>query len=387
MRPAVHWWSNSPHAPTGYGTQTKAVAHRLADAGFPVSIGSNYGLEAVGVADVTDAGNPCPVYPRGYDGYSQDTIVAHWKDWSARHADRRSLLVTLYDTWVLTNPSLSQVPAIASWVPLDHITVPPKVLDWCRQPNVAPVAMSKFGEELLARQDVEALYAPHTFEDVFRPRDRDAAADLLNAPEDAFVVMVNAANKGITPTRKAWSENLLALGVLMKEHTDIFLYIHTEPVTPFGIDIPALAAACGIPKDRLQFPGAYPYRIGAYSDEMLARLYSRADVLLAVSMGEGFGIPTIEAQACGTRVIGSDAAATPELLSADSWKVDGQPEWDPAQQAFWFRPRVQSIHEALREAYAAGGGRSQKAVSKAGQYAAKNVVMKVWPDFVERLAA
>ena len=387
MNPAVHWWSNSPHAPTGYGTQTKAVAHRLADQGFPVSIGSNYGLEGVGVQDVTEGGSPCPVYPRGYDGYSQDTIAAHWKDWSRRNPDRPSLLVTLYDVWVLTAPSLREVPAIASWVPLDHMTVPPKVLNWLRQPNVAPIAMSRFGRDALERLDVQATYIPHTFEDVFRPRDRAAADDLLDVPQDAFVVMMNAANKGRAPTRKAWSENLLALAMFLKDHPDAVAYIHTEPVTPFGIDLPALAEAAGIPKDRLTFPGAYPYRIGAYSEDMLARLYSRADVLLAVSMGEGFGIPTVEAQACGTRVIGSDCAATPELLGPDSWKVEGQPEWDPEQGAFWFRPHVHAIVAALREAYKEGGGRSQKAISHVGQYAAKNVVLKRWPDLIRSLAA
>lgn len=387
MKPAIHWWSNSPHAPTGYGTQTRAVAHRLADAGYPVSIGSNYGLEAVGIADATDAGNSCPIYPRGYDGYSQDTLVAHWRDWTRRNGDRPSLLVTLYDVWVLTSPSLQEVPAIASWVPLDHITIPPRVLDWVKRPNVAPIAMSKFGQAQMEQKDVQSVYIPHTFEDVFRPRARDAAAELLPVPDDAFLVMLNAANKGTAPTRKAWTENLLALATFMKDRSDVHVYIHTEPVTPFGIDVPALAAAVGIPKDRLTFPGAYAYRIGAYSDEMLARLYSRADVLLAVSMGEGFGIPTIEAQACGTRVIGSNCAATPELLGPDSWLVDGQPEWDPAQQAFWFRPFVHSIAQALQESYDDERGRSHKAVSHVGQYAAKNVVLKKWPDLVDRLAA
>ena len=385
MRPAVHWWSNSPQAPTGYGVQTRAVAHYLADNGFAVSIGSNYGLEATAVTDTTAQGNPCPIYPRGYDGYSQDTIVAHYMDWARRNKDRRSLLVTLYDVWVLTNPSLETVPAIASWVPLDHMTMPPAVKAWLDKPNVAPVAMSKFGRDLMASQDVEALYIPHSVSPTFRAFP-SLDGLLPSLPEDAFLVMMNAANKGKAPTRKAWTENFLALAPFLKEHPDAFAYIHTEKVTPFGVNLPQLATACGLPEDRLLFPPEYAYRIGAFSDEMLARLYSRADVLLAVSMGEGFGIPTVEAQACGTRVIGSDAAATPELLSADSWKVEGQPEWDPQQQAFWFRPFVHSIYAALEEAYATGGGHSHTAASFAGAYRDDKVVPQ-WVDLVERLAA
>ncbi len=57
----------------------------------------------------------------------------------------------------------------------------------------------------------------------------------------------------------------------------------------------------------------------------LAALYSAADVLLAPSYGEGFGVPTVEAQACGTRVIGSGWAATADLVAEDGWLVEGQP--------------------------------------------------------------
>src|SRR6056300_84714 len=151
MKPAIHWWSNSPHAPTGYGTQTKAVAHRLANAGFPTSIGANYGAETVGIDDRTKSGKPCPIYPRGIDPYSQDVIVAHYKDWASKNKGRPCHLVTLYDVWVLKHHELRDVPKIFSWTPIDHINVPKAVAAWCAQPNVTPIAMSKHGQEALAK--------------------------------------------------------------------------------------------------------------------------------------------------------------------------------------------------------------------------------------------
>jgi glycosyltransferase involved in cell wall biosynthesis len=49
-------------------------------------------------------------------------------------------------------------------------------------------------------------------------------------------------------------------------------------------------------------------------DDDLATLYSAADVLVMPSIDEGFGLPVIEAMACGTPVVVSDAGALPEVV-------------------------------------------------------------------------
>lgn len=371
MKPAVQWWSNAPHIPSGYGVQTKSVIERLAADGYQISVAANFGVR--GISAIHPAGN-IHMYPEGYDQYSQDVIGAHYQDWK-RRTGLPTVLVTLFDVWVLNAPSLDECDEIVSWVPIDHQPAPPSVVQWLRKPNVRAVAMSKYGQEQLLNKNVDADYVPHTIESVFRPA--KGGGKLMSVPDDAFVVMMNAANKGNSPARKAWSENFLALSVFMKKHPDVFAYIHTEAKASFGIDLPALRDAAGIDKDRMVFANPYAMRMGGYEDTDLARMYSRADVLLAVSLGEGFGVPCIEAQACGTRVIGSDWAATPELLSDDCWVTEGQPEWDPAQLAWWFRPHVGSIVEALEQSYQSRG-RSQRSISKAEEYRADKVILPSW---------
>jgi glycosyltransferase involved in cell wall biosynthesis len=53
---------------------------------------------------------------------------------------------------------------------------------------------------------------------------------------------------------------------------------------------------------------------GRVSDEALIALYGAADVLVFPSLYEGFGLPVLEAMACGTPVVASDAASLPEVV-------------------------------------------------------------------------
>jgi len=51
------------------------------------------------------------------------------------------------------------------------------------------------------------------------------------------------------------------------------------------------------------------------SDEQLAYLYQKASLYVFPSLGEGFGLPPLEAIAYGTPVVSSRAGCLPEILS------------------------------------------------------------------------
>ncbi|MEB3221813.1 MAG: glycosyltransferase family 4 protein [Candidatus Sericytochromatia bacterium] len=56
--------------------------------------------------------------------------------------------------------------------------------------------------------------------------------------------------------------------------------------------------------------------VGRLADEALVARYQAADLAVLPTIGlEGFGLATVEALACGTPVIGTDAGATPEVLA------------------------------------------------------------------------
>jgi glycosyltransferase involved in cell wall biosynthesis len=145
-----------------------------------------------------------------------------------------------------------------------------------------------------------------------------------------------------------------------------------------------ILGSLGVKKEQVIFPNPQDYRFGlAQSD--LAALYTRMDVLLAPSLGEGFGVPSVEAQSCGTRVIGSNWAATPDLVSPDSWLVDGQLSWDAGQDAWWMTPNVSSLVNALEESYKAERGTSQVAIDFASQFDVEKVWDESWLPILRKL--
>lgn len=87
-----------------------------------------------------------------------------------------------------------------------------------------------------------------------------------------------------------------------------------EEDTSFFPDPRRIAAELGV-TDAVRFPG--------WVDEAdKPALYSAATAFVFPSRYEGFGLPVLEAMACGTPVVTSNAASLPELAGAAAFQVD-----------------------------------------------------------------
>jgi glycosyltransferase involved in cell wall biosynthesis len=62
--------------------------------------------------------------------------------------------------------------------------------------------------------------------------------------------------------------------------------------------------------------------VGYVADEDLASLYGSARALLYTSLYEGFGLPPLEAMACGIPVVASDRASLPEVVGDAAILID-----------------------------------------------------------------
>ena len=200
-------------------------------------------------------------------------------------------------------------------------------------------------------------------------------------PKDAFVVGMVAANKG-HPSRKAFSQALLATSRLMEAHDNVQLYLHTclDPNIGQGVNLPALLRTLGVSLDRVKIADQYGLLYAPHPAREMAEIYSALDVLLNPSLGEGFGIPVLEAQACGVPAIVTDFTAMPEVCGA-GWHVKHHPYWTGL--ASWqATPDVDDILAALQACYALDSEERGKLSSRARRHALEYDVRKVMAEFM-----
>lgn len=380
MPKKVLWHSVAPWCPTGYGVQTSLFAPRLAALDdVDLAISSGFGLEGRSI----DWGG-LRVYPG--ENWNRTAL-----QWTMHHAQGEPCtVITLMDVWPLDPEmfrAIEQQGRLACWVPVDHKPVPPAVVGFFHATGATPIAMSRFGEAELREAGLDPLYVPHGVDsEMLRPHDKREIRRNLNFPEDAFVVGMVANNQGQSPPRKGFSEAFLAFALFRETHPDAILYLHCE-VSGFrnGLDLTRLAARFEIPDDAVKITDQVLMENGIPTGVM-AGLYSCFDVLLNPSYGEGFGVPILEAQACGTPVIVTDWTSMPELCGA-GWKVGGT-LWDHAMaEAAWMKPDVEQIVTALEAAYESRGDEELRAQARefALQYDADLVTERYWKPVLEQL--
>ena len=96
-----------------------------------------------------------------------------------------------------------------------------------------------------------------------------------------------------------------------------------------------------------------PGWVGRPSDDELAALYRGARCLVYPSLYEGFGLPVLEAMACGTPVVTSRGGATEEVAGDAAVLVDAaSPEEIAAGIVEADRRRDELVHAGLERARA-----------------------------------
>ena len=373
----ILWLGNPPAVPSGYGEQANLFIPRLQKLGHEFAVACNWGLQ--GAQEVRDG---IVHYPA--DGlWGNESLMAY-----AEH-HQADLVIALCDAWVLRPTEWAPGPPVAVWAPIDHFPPPPAVLAVLSNERIRPIAMSRNGEQLMREAGLEPAYVPHGINTrLFCPRSeiKAQAREILQIPPDAFLVGMVAANKA-NPARKGFPQAFQAFSRFARAHDDAWMYVHTQPkMEAFGgIDLDALASVIDVPEGRLRFPPDKAWHLGV-SRDIVAVIYQAFDVLLNPSMGEGFGIPILEAQACGVPVIASNHSAMTELTQA-GWLVNGDPWWNAAAKSFGIVPSIDAIVAALEDAYERRDDQElRKAAARfAVGYDADKVTAEYWVPALEKI--
>lgn len=339
--------SNGPHVGTGYGAQTALAVPRLSALGHDMAVFAWYGVQGAplnyGFSYRGETHNAL-MYPGGRDGYGNDLVHAY-----AEH-HRADVVISLIDAWVLDPQAHGGAQRWCPWFPVDAEPIPPRVLDSVRH-ALRPIVYSRFGEQMCHAAGLDVAYVPHMVDAaVFAPGDKATARAALGISPNVFLVLMVAANKDF-PSRKAYPQALRAFKALHERHPDARLYLHT--VLDGGTNLRSLIERLDI-SDAVIPANQVGIVSGAYGDDHMVALYRAADVLLSPSLGEGFGVPILEAQACGTPVIAGAWTAMEELIFA-GWPIakrDAEP-FDSPLEATQYVARVDAITDALEAAYSA----------------------------------
>lgn len=368
--------SNAPWVPSGYGRQCQLLAGVLQTLGHDVCVSAISGLDG-GPIDWQDI----LVLPHGRAAFGVDTVVGHAEMVNAE------LVITLMDFYRLW-PIAHELRAlnVAAWLPVDTRLLGRPDLETLRRSGARPIAMSRHGVRALEAADWgDPLYAPHmhTVTDgeyseltEMRPRFREAGG-----LADTFVVGICAANND--HIRKGFPEQFEAFRRFHKTHPEARLLVHSVTPSPNGLDLEQLGRDLGL-EGLVTFTDAFLQLAGGTDEDFMRAWFSSLDVLLNCSYGEGFGVPMLEAQACGTPVIATLASAMGDPGRA-TWLVDGEPFFNHVHREWWTKPSIGGIVRKLEAAHLHAASKREASRRASSAYLVDEHV-PTWESIVKRLA-
>ncbi|MCS7315271.1 MAG: glycosyltransferase family 1 protein [Bryobacterales bacterium] len=212
------------------------------------------------------------------------------------------VVVTVHDVSFLEHPEF-----FSSWRA--------KQLRWTVRRTVARAAHVLTGSEFSARAIArhyrgsapEITVIPHAAASMFRPVARETAAAKVRwrfGIEPPFLLAV-----GDLQPRKNQAGLVEAFAGLLRvlPGSKLRLVLAGKP-TAYAARVRAAAVRLGV-AERTHF-------LGYVSDEDLLYLYNACELFVFPSWYEGFGIPLLEAMACGAPVVCSNRSALPEVADA-----------------------------------------------------------------------
>ncbi len=302
-------------------------------------------------------------------------------------------IFTQWDIWLMAGKRMYPKQKWVAYIPVDTEWISEKLVNVSQNAGMH-IAMSRHGlRELTAAGFSDALYAPHGFDDkVFsiQPEGRARFRGTLNLTDENFVIGSVGLNYG--DDRKGFIPLMRAFKKFHGRHPEARLYLHTLANDRNTVDsaINLYRIACNLEIQRLTYwPDQSSYHLNRLTVEDMRDAYNGMDVFCLPTRGEGFGLPIIEAQACGQPVIVSNSTTGPELCKS-GWLIDvGEDNLQWLSNDTWrYEPVMSNILAQLENAHAAWkAGQIDRAAVRAKimDYTWDNVWQKYWIPILQAM--
>ena len=309
----ILWHSVANFIESGYGRVTRNVTTRLVKYGYKVIVSAYYGVEPGGILNyngvyiVASKEGPFGVISAGKycKEFNVDCAVLH-TDW-----------------WAFSKfPEITINPILYS--PMDHEHYPEEIVNFTKK-YWKRIALCKWQQRIMKEQmGLDSIVIPHGVDvNIYKPLDKEQCKKKLGI-QDKFVFGSVAANsdKEMGGGRKAWGPTMKAMRLFLDNNpdvkeSDIIWMCHTNPTDPRGFPLIGMAHKFKL-DNVIKFASPEIQKTGL-SEQQMVELFNSFDVLLNPSKREGFGLPILEAMACGVPVIAHDFASMTELVKGHGW--------------------------------------------------------------------
>jgi len=298
---------------TGYATITANILNGLASMGHECFAQChNYVGQTIPPGLTFEDGKKLnfTIFGTGKEPYSKDVLIPRIREL------KPDIFIVLLDTFMLYQSgfiNLDFAPAkTIFYFPSDGGGgLPLRCEDLLRKFH-KPVAMAKFGQQQVKeKHNIDADYIPHAV-------DTKNYYPLPQAEREKFKAKYGLSGKFVVGSvyrnqgRKMPDRMFKAFAKFAKNNQDAVLFCHSDPFDQAAVfDSIELIKRLGI-ENRVRFSGMNFFK--GFDYKQMNEVYNVMDVFTLSTSGEGFGVPIIEASACGIPTVVTDYTTTKELL-------------------------------------------------------------------------
>ena len=350
--------SEASYLNTGYATYSREVLKRLHSSNkYQIAEFSIYG----GIEDKRRSSIPWKNYPNMPDPQNEEQNKVYGSDSMNQFGKWRfervcidfkpDVVLTIRDWWMDAFIQHSPLRKYFKWIWMPTVDASPQNEEWIDSFSDADTVLtySDWAVDVLKSQsdqmNVKCAAPPSASEDFFQIPNKSAHKERMGIDPSWKIIGTVMRNQ----RRKLFPELFEAFGKYLKKtgKTDIYLYCHTS-YPDNGWDLPKylfeneissrvlftyVCEACGAPSPSKFSDTAKPCdKCGQFAAKMsnvssgvdtktLGAIYNLFDIYIQPANSEGFGLPIVEAAACGVPVLATDYSA----MESEVRKLSGYP--------------------------------------------------------------